>query len=418
MLNDKSLKNFKPKDKAYKVSDRDGMYVFVSVTGVISFRLDYRVNGRRETVTLGQYGRLGISLLKAREMCMDAKRAVREGRSPALEKRRERNFLKDKNLFGQWAEMWLKDATMADSTRSMRKSILHRDILRPFKNRFLKEISASDLRDLCEKVKKRGAPATAIHVRDIVKQVFVFAKERGQSIPNPADEVMPSSIAKFESRDRALSPVEIRLFYHMLENINTDHTLKLGLKLILLTMKRKSEVTNAQWDEIDFEDATWIIPKERMKTKSDHIVYLSQQALDILVALKTCSGGSTHVFPSRYDPSRTISKATFNKITKATIARAKVEELPLEHFTVHDLRRTGSTLLNELGFNSKWIDKCLAHEDKRSTHAVYNKAQYAEPRRHMMQEWADMIDAWAKGEKRRPVLLPDDMSIYGVDSLL
>lgn len=171
MLNDKSLKNFKPKDKAYKVSDRDGMYVFVSVTGVISFRLDYRVNGRRETVTLGQYGRLGISLLKAREMCMDAKRAVREGRSPALEKRRERNFLKDKNLFGQWAEMWLKDATMADSTRSMRKSILHRDILRPFKNRFLKEISASDLRDLCEKVKKRGAPATAIHVRDIVKQV-------------------------------------------------------------------------------------------------------------------------------------------------------------------------------------------------------------------------------------------------------
>lgn len=418
MLNDRFLKNLKPKNKAFKVSDRDGMYVFVSKAGLISFRLDYRLNGRRETVTLGKYGRDGISLLKAREACMDAKRTVREGRSPALEKQREKNHYKDTLKFGEWADNWLREAHMADSTKAMRTSILKRDILLPFKKRLLSEITGDDLRTLCLRVKDRGAPATAIHIRDIIKQIFVFANQRGQRLPNPADEVLPSSIAKSYSRDRALSPVEIRLFYHMLENINADHVLKLGIKLLLLTMKRKSEVTNARWTEVDFETAKWTIPKERMKTRSDHVIYLSRQVIDIMVALKTCSAGSEFLFPSRYDPSQTISKATFNRITKATIERAKKEELPLEHFTVHDLRRTGSTLLNELGFNSKWIDKCMAHEDNRSSHAVYNKAQYAEPRRHMMQEWADMIDAWVQGERRRPKLLPDEMSIYEADSLL
>ena len=418
MLSDRFLKNLKPKNKAFKVSDRDGMYVFVSKAGLISFRLDYRLNGRRETVTLGKYGRDGISLLKARESCMDAKRTVREGRSPALEKQREKNHYKDTLKFGEWADNWLREAHMADSTKAMRTSILKRDILLPFKKRLLSEITGDDLRTLCLRVKDRGAPATAIHIRDIIKQIFVFANQRGQRLPNPADEVLPSSIAKSYSRDRALSPVEIRLFYHMLENINADHVLKLGIKLLLLTMKRKSEVTNARWTEVDFETAKWTIPKERMKTRSDHVIYLSRQVIDIMVALKTCSAGSEFLFPSRYDPSQTISKATFNRITKATIERAKKEELPLEHFTVHDLRRTGSTLLNELGFNSKWIDKCMAHEDNRSSHAVYNKAQYAEPRRHMMQEWADMIDAWVQGERRRPKLLPDEMSIYEADSLL
>jgi integrase len=75
------------------------------------------------------------------------------------------------------------------------------------------------------------------------------------------------------------------------------------------------------------------------------------------------------------------------------------EGLPLEHFTVHDLRRTGSTLLNELGFNRDWVEKCLAHEERHSSRGVYNKAEYEQQRRHMLQEWADIIDAWVEGRK-------------------
>jgi hypothetical protein len=95
MLTDAAIKSLKPKGKMYKVADRDGMYVRVMPTGAISFRLDYRLNGRRETVYLGKYGRDGISLLRARELCLDARRAIREGRSPAIEKQRQKRRLEE-----------------------------------------------------------------------------------------------------------------------------------------------------------------------------------------------------------------------------------------------------------------------------------------------------------------------------------
>jgi hypothetical protein len=106
-----------------------------------------------------------------------------------------------------------------------------------------------------------------------------------------------------------------------------------------------------------------------------------------------------------------MSRATFNRVTYAVVERAQKEGLPLEPFTVHDLRRTGSTLLNELGFNSDWIEKCLAHEDGRSSRGVYNKAEYEVQRRHMMQEWSDIVDAWVEGRKHTPVLLPPAMPL-------
>jgi hypothetical protein len=101
-----------------------------------------------------------------------------------------------------------------------------------------------------------------------------------------------------------------------------------------------------------------------------------------------------------------MSKATLNRVTQVVVTKAKESRLPLESFTVHDLRRTGSTILDELGFNSDWIEKCLAHEDGRSSRGVYNKAEYGDQRRHMLQEWADMIDAWVAGESHAPALLP------------
>jgi integrase len=106
-----------------------------------------------------------------------------------------------------------------------------------------------------------------------------------------------------------------------------------------------------------------------------------------------------------------MSRATFNRITTAIAASAKQRGLSLDPFTVHDLRRTGSTLLNELGFNRDWIEKCLAHEEGCSSRGVYNKAEYEQQRRHMMQEWADIIDAWFAGNNHQPILCPPSMQM-------
>lgn len=211
MLTDTALKNLKPREKAYKVADRDGMYVHVTTSGSITFRYDYRLNGRRETLTIGKYGPSGLSLARAREKCLDARRAVAEGLSPAQEKQREKRRVLEAKSFGEFGERWFKEAPMADSTRAMRRSIFERDLLPAFRNRLLSEITPDDLRALCAKIKGRGAPATAIHVRDILKQIYGFAILHGEKIRNPADEVGPASIATFVAKDRALSPTEIRI---------------------------------------------------------------------------------------------------------------------------------------------------------------------------------------------------------------
>lgn len=415
MLTDTAIKALRSQKKLYKVSDRDGMYVVVQPSGAIVFRYDYRLNGRRETLTLGRYGPDGLSLARAREKLIDAKRAISEGRSPAQEKQHDKRRLKEAKRFGEFGEKWFQESRMADSTRAMRRSIYERDILPTFRNRLLTEITPDDLRMMCGKVKERGAPATAVHVRDIVKLIFAFAILHGEKVANPADEVGPASIATFVPKDRSLSPAEIRVMLGQLEHVPTLPTIRLGMKLFLLTMVRKSELQDATWDEVDFENAVWSIPKERMKRSKAHNVYLSQQAVDIFIALKTCAGNSRYVLPSRYDADAPMSRATFNRITTAVVVRAKKEGLPLEPFTVHDLRRTGSTLLNELGFNSDWIEKCLAHEDGRSSRGVYNKAEYEHQRRHMMQEWSNLVDAWVLGRKYVPTLLPPTMELLELE---
>lgn len=277
MLTDTALNHLKPKDKPYKVSDRDGMYVLVSTGGRISFRLDYRLNGRRETVTFGKYAPSGLSLARAREKCIDAKRQITEGLSPAIEKQRDKRRIKQAKSFGEFGEKWMAAAPMADSTRAMRRSVFERELLPAWRNRLLTEITPGDLRAHYLKIVDRGAPATAIHVRDIVKQIYGFAILHGEKIANPADEVGPTSIATFAPKDRSLSHSEIRALFRVVEKVATLPTIRLGLKFFLLSMVRKSELQDAVWDEVDFENAVWSIPKERMKRAKAYNVYLSSQ---------------------------------------------------------------------------------------------------------------------------------------------
>ena len=404
MLTDAALRNLRPKSKAYKSTDRDGLYAYVSPGGAISFRYDYRFNGRRETLTLGRYGRGGLSLAEARERLFEIKRSIANGVSPALEKQRAKRRLKEARSFEAVAQRWMEAAPMAESTRNMRRSIFNREVLPQWRNRLLTEITPDDLRAHCKSIVDRGAPATAIHVRDIVKQIYAWAILHGEKIDNPADGVGPASIATFRPRDRALSPVEIRIMLQLLEEVPTLPTIRLGLKFILLSMVRKSELQEATWDEVDFDNAVWSIPKARMKRSRPHNVYLSTQMLDILIALKTCAGNSRYLLPSRYDADAPMSRATFNRVTTSIAERARQQGLPLEPFTVHDLRRTASTLLHEMGFNSDWIEKGLAHEE-RSSRGVYNKAEFETQRRHMAQEWSNAVEAWGQGKPYTPDLV-------------
>lgn len=395
MLIDTKLRSLKPQDKLYKVSDRDGLYVAVTKSGVISFRYDYRFNGRRETVTFGRYSADGITLAEARAELIEAKRLLNAGISPASKKRDGIESKKIGTVFKDYTVNFLHDAQYADSTRAMKEAIIEKEIYPVFGKLQLEEITTPRLRALCEKIKDRGAKATALQVREIVGSVFTYAIDRGYEISNPADAIKASSIGTFQARERAMSPKEIGILFRELENYSCYPTLKLAVKFVLLTLVRKSEFIHATWDEIDFKNRQWVIPKGRMKGRKEHVIYLSDQAMDILTGMKVCAMGSDYLMPGRYDIKKPLSNAALNNVIDGTVKRINEKGIEFEPVTVHDLRRTASTLLHEAGYNSDWIEKCLAHVQN-GVRAVYNKAEYAEQRRKMLQEWADMVDEWIK----------------------
>ncbi|HBC5320857.1 TPA: tyrosine-type recombinase/integrase [Escherichia coli] len=397
MLTDTKLKNLKPQDKLYKVSDRDGLYVAVLTSGTVSFRYDYRINGRRETLVIGQYGRDGISLAEAREELIAAKKLLKAGQSPAAAKRDGIKKIRGAETFAVHTDSYMKHVILADSTRAMKQAVIDRDILPVLGNKMMAEITTSMVRDLCDRIVERGGRATAVQVREIISSVYRHANDRGHGLFNPAADIKPSSIAIFKPRERTLTPEEIGLFFRMLDAIGAMGTMKMALKLVLITMVRKGEFTNATWDEIDFKKWTWTIPSDRMKGSRAHVIYLPKQAQDILVGLQMCAGGSEYLVPGRYNFRKPLSNAALNSLIDRTVKIINEDGEHIQGFTVHDMRRTASTLLHEAGYPSDWIEKALAHEQK-GVRAVYNKAEYARQRAYMLQQWADMIDSWIEGE--------------------
>ncbi|EFP0779295.1 tyrosine-type recombinase/integrase [Escherichia coli] len=397
MLTDTKLKNLKPQDKLYKVSDRDGLYVAVLTSGTVSFRYDYRINGRRETLVIGQYGRDGISLSDAREELIAAKKLLKAGRSPAAAKRDGIKKIRGAETFAVHTDSYMKHVILAESTRAMKQAVIDRDILPVLGNKMMAEITTSMVRDLCDRIVERGGRATAVQAREIISSVYRHANDRGHGLFNPAADIKPSSIAIFKPRERTLTPEEIGLFFRTLDAIGAMGTMKMALKLVLITMVRKGEFTNATWDEIDFKKWTWTIPSDRMKGSRAHVIYLPKQAQDILVGLQMCAGGSEYLVPGRYNFRKPLSNAALNSLIDRTVKIINEDGEHIQGFTVHDMRRTASTLLHEAGYPSDWIEKALAHEQK-GVRAVYNKAEYARQRAYMLQQWADMIDSWIDGE--------------------
>ena len=400
MLTDAALKRLKPKEKMYKVTDRDGMYVRYRPSGDL---LPLRLPAERPArdLTIGKYGPDGLSLAGTRAVhrrqagdrrgtFAGDREAARE--APAQggqELRRVRREVAQGSADGR------QHASHAPGDLRSRDPAVWR-------NRLLTEITPDDLRAHCAKIVDRGAPATAIHVRDIVKQIYGFAILHGEKVANPADEVGPASIATFTPE----GPVAFA-------DRDPDHAQAdreradaaddpAGHEALPADDGPQERVAGRDLGRGRFRECGLDDPEGADEASKPHNVYLSRQTLDIMIALKTCAGNSRYLLPSRYDADAPMSRATFNRVTYAVVERAKKEGLPLEPFTVHDLRRTGSTLLNELGFNRDWIEKCLAHEDGRSSRGVYNKAEYEHQRRHMMQEWADIVDAWVEGRKYVP----------------
>ncbi|MGH8588720.1 MAG: tyrosine-type recombinase/integrase [Gammaproteobacteria bacterium] len=384
-LTETALKALKPRGKPYIVSDVGGLYVEVFPSGVLAWRYRYRLGGRQEKLSLGRYPAMGLKT--ARMKRDEAAAEVARGRSPAREKQLVRSATAPSTTVKEFAERFMREIQAKDrKDNAQPRRYLEKDIFPLIGEKPMSAITAEDCRAIIWRKKDHGFDAAAGQIRGLLKKICDYAVTSGLLPVNPVMALPMRHVHRGRSRERALSPEEIRVFMRAVQESNIRRQFKLGLTLILLTLVRKSELLFALWADVDLDGAEWHIPPERLKTGKPHVVYLSRQAVALFLELRVLAGGSALVMPGR---GRLIKPFAHNAMNTALATALRGQDIPA--FTIHDLRRTASTLLHENGWPSDVVEKALNHTIG-GVRGVYNKAEYAEKLREMLQFWADFLE--------------------------
>lgn len=387
-LTDTALKALKPRDKTYTVTDDRGLYVEVFPTGGVVWRYRYRLNGKYEKLTLGKYP--ALTLKNARLKRDEAAHQVAMGESPAKKKQQEKVAGAEDATVAEFAERFFKDIQSRDRKNvTMPRRYLEKDILPHIGSKPIRDITAEDVRSVIWRKKEQGFDAAAGQVRGLLKRMFDYALTCGQIQVNPVMALPMRHVYRAAARDRALTPDEIRQFLRAMQTSNIRRQFKIAFQLILMTLVRKSELMLAQWKDVHLDEGEWHIPVENSKTGKPHIVYLSTQAQTLFKELKPLASSSVWVLPGRGTLAKPFASNALNQALKVSL---QGQEIPA--FTIHDLRRTASTLLHEQGWSSDVVEKALNHTIG-GVRGVYNRAEYAEQRREMLQAWSDYIDGLA-----------------------
>lgn len=383
-LTDTALKALKPKEKPYTLADERGLYVEVFPTGGIVWRYRYRINGKQEKLTLGKYP--ALTLKNARIKRDAAAQEAAMGTSPARQKQLAKVAASDATTVAEFGERFFREIVAKDrQDLTIPRRYFDKAIVPAIGGKPVRDVTTEDVRAIIWKKKDEGFDAAAGNIRGVLKRLFDFAMTCGLATINPVLALPMRHVHKPRARERALSQEEIRAFLKAAFESNIRRQFKIGLHLILLTMVRKSELLLAQWEHVDFEQAEWHIPAEHSKTGKPHIVFLSRQSIALFRELLALAGGSELVMPGRGSLTRPFAHNAINQALKVALIGQAVPA-----FTIHDLRRTASTLLHENGWHSDVVEKALNHTIP-GVRGVYNRAEYASQRREMLQFWADYI---------------------------
>lgn len=399
-LTHKACENAKPGDKSRKIADGGGLYLEVMPNGSRYWRLKYRFMGKEKRLAFGVYPE--VSLADAREKRDLARKMLAAGTDPSLEKKEQKrqSTLSAGNTFEAVALEW-HELQSERWTRHYAQHVLTRlkaDIFPAIGYLPIASITPMQMLDTLRKVEKRGAHEIAKRLQQTCGQVFRYAIVTARAERNPTADlkgalkpVRHGHFAALESKDlpaflQALERNDARLYAHT----------RLAMKLMLLTFVRTGELIAATWDEIDFEAKRWEIPAERMKMRRPHVVPLSRQTLAILNELREIAPSRDYIFPSQINPRKHMSNNTILKALERMGYKGKA--------TGHGFRALAmSTIKEKLGYRHEVVDRQLAHAPRNKVDAAYDRAQFLEERRKMMQEWADYIEQVASGGKVIPL---------------
>ncbi|QLF92138.1 tyrosine-type recombinase/integrase [Pseudomonas sp. ABC1] len=405
-LSDMAVRKSKATGKAYTLGDIDGLSLAVTAQGGRTWHFRYCWAGKQKRMSLGTYPEVGLR--EARELRDQARALLAKGINPKLDRKHKRQAVKladehtFKAVFLQWVEhrkLELKEGRQ--STLSQINRIFGKDVLPTLGKLSIYDVRRTDLLDVLAKIEQRRAFTTAEKVRTWFNQLFRYALVKVERMEvNPASDLDVVAVPKPPvAHNPFLRLPELPELLQKLRGYRGALTTQLGIRLLLLTGVRTGELRLATPDQFDLDKGLWTIPPEvvkqlqldmRKKGKRaqdipPYIVPLSVQAMEIVRhLLNEVKPAQRYLLSHRSDLKKRISENTLNY----ALTRMGYKDV----LTGHGIRGTISTALNEVGYLKIWVDAQLSHSDPNQVSAAYNHAMYVEPRRKMMQDWADRLD--------------------------
>ena len=376
-------------EKQVKEFDGGGLFLLIHPNGSKYWRLNYRFNGKQKTIAIGVHGSKAgqVSLAQTRQKAQEYKKQISVGIDPSQKKKQDK--FENKNAFSVVAMEWIDQMSNKWSVGHAKdvQHNLQRDIFSFIGDEPINKITTQKLIQVLKKIEKRGALGVLKKLRQRCNNICIYAKVMGYIESNPAEGLELVLKSPVRKNFKSIKLKELPELVNAIRTSNMEETTRTGLILAMYTFQRTKEIRFAEWSEFDFEKSLWTIPADRMKMKREHYVPLSRQAIEALEALKSFTGHYPFVFASSHKPKKQPMSA--NAMLYA-LYRMEYKG----RMTVHGFRHLASTTLNERGFDSRWIEKQLSHEDKNAVRGVYNKAEYLAERKDMMQTWADFINKY------------------------
>ena len=378
----------KPREKAYKLSDGGGFYLFCHPNGGRYWRYDYRFAGKRLTLALGTYP--DVKLADARKSHQAAREWLAKGCDPSSLKRQNRLLQHEvvHNTFGllsaEWFEVHMSGKSEGHAIRQQR--ILDKDLLPSLRHRPIEEITAPELLVVLRKVEARTIDI-AHRANQILKAVFNYAIDTGRLTHNPALN-LSRALKKIEVKhfSAITTPKELRPLLLAIEEYKGRGVVKNALKLSVLLFQRPGEIRSMRWSEINWEKSRWERMSFRQKARRDHITPLSTQVLAVLEEMQSFTGESEFVFPNIRNWTEPMSD---NSVRVALRGMGFGKEA----ITPHGFRAMARTILEEeLGYSDKLVELQIAHKVYNPMGRAYDRTAFLPERSAMMQRWADYLD--------------------------
>lgn len=389
-----------------RLPDGEGLFFEMTSTGVKRWLYRFKIKGNNGMYIVGRYPEL--SLKQARIEHQEAKRLVKQGITPAKVRREIKNENIEKEnakkdyrtkSFQYIAEEWInqKKSAWSHNHSVAVHDTLKNNVFSAIGRQAVDSITPPEVLKILRQIESRGSLEIARKVLQRVNAVFRYAIQTGRATYNPAADMQGVLKAKTVEHLPALFDKDLsQLLKDITANQKIHTTTKLALQLVAVTACRSGEVRKALWSEIDLEINEWHIPSERMKMRRAHIVPLSGQAIAVLHRAGTLWGEEGLVFPSVLDESKPMSDNAMSKALRDMGYQGKA--------TPHGFRSSFSSAAYEKsGFPSEVIEKCLAHEEKNKIKGAYNRAEYLEQRRQLMQWWGNKLQALEYGAEIIPI---------------